>query len=157
MILVYCDGACSGNGKENAVGGWAYTIIIEDDVITGMGSEVNTTNNRMELMAAINALRWVRQYNADSEIILRTDSAYIHNCYTQKWWINWRKNGWRNAKKEPVANKDLWEELILFFQDNKITFEKVKGHSGDKYNEIVDRLAVNAIKTYKTRKEENND
>lgn len=145
QIKIYTDGACRANGTKNALGGWAYTIIYNDEVrLDGWGNEKGTTNNRMEMMAVIEALK--NFVDLDKDIILYTDSAYIHNCMKQKWYINWQKNGWVNATREPVKNKDLWEQIIPYFSNPLIHFEKVKGHNGDRYNEYVDRLAVNAAK-----------
>ena len=76
------------------------------------------------------------------EVVVRTDSAYIHNCYSQKWYIGWEKNGWKNSKKEPVKNKELWEILIQAFKNPNISFEKVKGHEDDLWNNFCDKLAV---------------
>ena len=150
QIKIYTDGACRANGTKNALGGWAYTIIYNDEVsLDGWGNEKGTTNNRMEMMAVIEALK--NFVDLDKDIILYTDSAYIHNCMKQKWYINWQKNGWVNATREPVKNKDLWEQIIPYFSNPLIHFEKVKGHSKnenehEKWNNVVDRLAVNAAK-----------
>ena len=145
QIKIYTDGACRANGTKNALGGWAYTIIYNDELrLDGWGNEKETTNNRMEMMAIIKALKNFTVL--DKEIIVYTDSAYIHNCMKQKWYINWQKNGWVNAAREPVKNKDLWEQIIPYFSNPFISFEKVKGHNGDKWNEYVDKLAVRAAK-----------
>lgn len=150
QIKIYTDGACKANGTKNALGGWAYTIIYNDEVrLDGWGNEKGTTNNRMEMMAVIEALK--NFVDLDKDIILYTDSAYIHNCMKQKWYVNWQKNGWVNAAREPVKNKDLWEQIIPYFSNPLIHFEKVKGHGKDeneheKWNNVVDRLAVNAAK-----------
>ena len=137
---IYTDGSTRGNGTNNARGGWAFLIKEENLVISG--SEINTTNNRMELMAAANALERFEQIT--EEIILYTDSAYLCNCWKDEWWKSWLKNDWKNSKKQPVANQDLWERLIPFFEKPNIKFEKVKGHSGHRENEIVDKFATTA-------------
>ena len=89
---------------------------------------------------------WVAHTEADdsSPLTIVTDSAYIHNCYSQKWYIKWRQNGWVNSKKEPVANKDLWEQIIPYFDNPNFKFEKTKGHADDTRNNYVDKLAVAA-------------
>ena len=90
---------------------------------------------------------WAKEFYPLEKITIRTDSAYCHNCYTQKWYKNWQKNGWKNSKKEPVANKTLWLQLIPFFENTNFIFEKVKGHTGAKdWNNEVDKLAVEARK-----------
>ena len=101
----------------------------------------------MELIAAAEALDYLF-YNEicipfDS-VIIYTDSAYLHNCYTQKWYVNWQNNGWRNTKKEKVANQDLWERLIRYFEMPEVEFVKVKGHADNKWNNYVDGLAQGA-------------
>ncbi len=141
---IYTDGSTRGNGKENAVGGWAYVVINEngEKVWENSGSEIETTNQRMELTAAIMALEHsLAVFHIGDTFVLYTDSAYLHNCYEQKWYDNWILNGWKNAKKQPVANKDLWLRLVPFFTSWGFEFKKVKGHAGDKWNEYVDTLA----------------
>ena len=149
---IYCDGSTKGNGKENSVGAWAWLvqaggIIIHQDC----QAEKDTTNQRMELTAAAQALDYVyRNLVCEHDrIVVYTDSAYLHNCYQQKWYVNWQKNGWKNTKKQPVANQDLWERLIPYFDTFGIDFVKVKGHAGgrnehERYNDIVDDLAQTA-------------
>jgi ribonuclease HI len=144
---IYCDGAASNNGYENAIGGWAYVVLDEEENIIIEDAQMveGATNNRMELYAAYSGIYDLLSNQKDVESIdIYTDSAYLHNCITQKWYINWLKNGWRNARKEPVANQQLWEHLIPYFEDSRIEFHKVKGHNGDKWNEYVDNLAVAA-------------
>ena len=103
----------------------------------------------MELMAVLQgylcAIRCLPLEDnlSDYTFNIYTDSAYIHNCYKQKWYINWEKNNWVNAKKQPVKNKDLWCDIIELFKLDNVNFYKVTGHSGDKFNEIVDKMAVN--------------
>ena len=141
----YTDGATSPNPGK---GGWAW-IMVENDIIVAQDGryEPHTTNQRMELSAALAACEHAREtglINApfSSNITVYTDSAYLQNCYSQKWYVKWEANGWVNSKKEKVANQDLWERLIPFFENPFITFTKVKGHSDNKYNNIVDELAV---------------
>ena len=145
QIRIYTDGACRANGTKNALGGWAYAIIYNDELrLEEWGNEKETTNNRMEMMAVVEALK--NFTDLDEEIVVCTDSAYIHNCMKQKWYVNWQRNGWVNAAREPVKNKDLWEQIIPYFSNPFVSFEKIKGHSGDKWNEYVDKLAVKAAK-----------
>ena len=99
----------------------------------------------MELTAALKACEEVEAMDGFATVKLYSDSAYLINCYKQNWWKTWRANGWKNSKKEPVANQDLWEKLIYFFMKAPgYDFIKVKGHAGNQYNEMVDRLAVAA-------------
>lgn len=137
---VYTDGACSGNPGP---GGWAWAIAPDGSEFAS-GSDPHTTNQRMEILAALQALRVV----LDERLRIVSDSTYVVNCFRQKWWRSWRNNGWRNATKKPVANQDLWMPLIdLYLErggDVTIEFDWVKGHSGDPMNDLVDRLAVEA-------------
>ena len=154
MIEIYTDGSCKGNGKNDACGGWGFVAIINKDekepyqVYSG---EKNTTNNRMEMTAVIEACKsyenFLLTFNKDDYCIIYTDSAYIHNCISQGWWKKWVINGWVNSKKEPVKNKDLWEKLIPYFKNKNFSFKKIKGHAGHKYNEIADRLANEGAKS----------
>lgn len=139
-IIIYTDGACSGNQHDENIGGYGAVLIYKDNRKEICGGEVNTTNNRMELKACIMALQALKKKNIPIEI--HTDSAYLCNCFNQKWYVKWQKNGWINSKKEPVENKDLWSELIdLVNSFNSINFIKVKGHSGIELNELADALA----------------
>lgn len=152
---IYCDGSTRGNGKENAVGAWAYVILKDGEkYISQYGSVLQTTNQRMELEAAIHALFFLVMNEICvpfDTIKVYTDSAYLHNCYTQKWYKNWQANGWKNSKKEPVANQDLWEELIKYFEMPEVEFIKVKGHAGNQWNEYVDTLAQTAAADLKEK------
>lgn len=143
-IIIYTDGACSGNQNENNKGGYGAVLLYKDKRKEIYGGEANTTNNRMELKACIEALKLLKR--KDIPIELYTDSAYIANCINQKWYLNWRKNGWINSKKKPVENKEMWEELLILIESMKnIKFIKVKGHSGIELNELADRLANKGI------------
>lgn len=145
---IYTDGSCKGNGKENNCGGFAFVILNDNDEVVAKRSkqELNTTNNRMEMRAIVSAIGEVMQYINTTNFLVEiySDSAYIHNCKIQKWYKSWKKNNWKNSKKEPVKNKDLWEILTFFFDDERFIFNKVKGHAGNKFNELVDKLAVAA-------------
>ena len=145
-IKLYCDGAASNNGKEDAIGGWAFAIIKYDEVVCfSSGKVIGATNQMMELQAMVTGCAYIEAYHLqDCLVDIYSDSAYIINCFNQNWWCNWEKNDWLNSKKEPVANKTLWELLIPSFKKVNYTFNKVKGHNGDKWNEYVDKLAVQA-------------
>jgi ribonuclease HI len=136
---IYTDGACSGNPGP---GGWGAVIFDNDNKQKNIsGSEENTTNNRMELSAAIMALEEV---NMNSEITIYTDSTYVKNGITE-WVLKWKENGWKNSNKEPVKNKDLWEKLDNLCEQNTINWKWVKGHASNKYNNLADELATKAI------------
>ena len=155
---IYCDGSTRGNGQENSVGAWAWLVHEGGNVFKqDCQAEKDTTNQRMELTAAAEALETVFHEYATpfDRVIVYTDSAYLHNCYTQKWYRNWEMNGWKNAKKQPVANRDLWERLIKYFEYPEVEFVKVKGHAGDHYNEIVDTMAQSASEALKNESSNN--
>ena len=143
FIEVYTDGATSANGTSKARGGWAYMFTDKDGTVySSYGGEVGTTNNRMELLAAIKGIEAARAiYGEHIRIHVISDSAYLVSCYNEGWYKNWRMNGWINSSKKPVANKDLWERLIPYFDDFDILFIKCAGHSGNDSNDYVDRLA----------------
>jgi ribonuclease HI len=151
-IEVYTDGATSSNGYANAVGGWAYVVLRDGEKIHEKSEKLQpATNNQCELRAIIEACKWVENYTStlfDSpEIIIYSDSAYCINCYKQNWYIGWEANGWLNSKKQPVLNKEYWQELLPYFKTKTYKFERVKGHQNkDNWNDYVDRLAVEAKK-----------
>tara|TARA_B110000967_G_C18762224_1_gene498478 strand:- start:509 stop:934 length:426 start_codon:yes stop_codon:yes gene_type:complete len=137
---IYTDGACSGNPGP---GGWGAVILNKDNNQNNIsGNEKDTTNNRMELMAPIMALKKIE---TNEEVTIYTDSTYVKNGITE-WIKKWEKNGWKNANKKPVKNKDLWIKLNNLCKGNKIIWEWVKGHSNNKYNNLADKLATRAIK-----------
>ena len=140
-IEIYTDGACSQNGTWD--GGWGMVVVENDTVIYSCGdSEPKTTNNIMEMKAMISAIDYAI-INSEHEYVIYTDSAYIVNCIDQKWYKKWQENGWVTSKKEPVANKLLWIDITSAITHHKhFKIEKVKGHNGNKYNELVDQLAV---------------
>ncbi|MBO8173365.1 MAG: ribonuclease HI [Bacillaceae bacterium] len=139
-VTIYTDGACSGNPGP---GGWAAVLMYGDHVKEITGYEENTTNNRMELKAAVEALKMLKE---PCQVTLYSDSAYLVNCFQQGWYKNWIKNGWKNSKKQPVENQDLWKELLKLMEKHDVTFAKVKGHADNKWNNRCDELAVAAIK-----------
>ncbi len=135
-LEVWTDGACSGNPGP---GGWGW-ITNESEPRTGSGGHPETTNQRMEIAAALNALTSVQE----RPIVVVSDSTYVVNCITKSWHASWHRNGWKNSKKEPVANRDLWEELVPLATASGVTFRWVKGHAGHRLNEAADALAVTA-------------
>ena len=135
-LEVWTDGACSGNPGP---GGWAW---VTRDGRQGSGAESPTTNQRMEIQAALEAVKAL-----DGPLTVVSDSTYVVNCFKDGWWKGWLARGWVNSAKKPVANRDLWEPLIELVQERgDITFRWVKGHSGDEMNDRVDELAVKAGK-----------
>ena len=136
------DGACSGNPGP---GGWGGLIIFDDNSELEIGgSEQNTTNNRMELTAAIKTLEKLKTYKLKENFKLRTDSKYVIEGYT-KWITNWKRNGWKTSSGKSVQNLDLWQKIDQL-RINGLVMEYVKGHSGDKQNDRVDRIATNYSK-----------
>ena len=139
-IIVYTDGACSGNPGP---GGWGWAVAPGGQP-AGSGGETSTTNQRMELTAVLEALRTLTDTASDTRIEIVSDSTYVVNCFRDGWWKNWERNGWRNSKRQPVANDDLWRPLIELCKVADVEFRWVKGHSGDPMNDLVDALAVAA-------------
>ena len=138
-IVVYTDGACSGNPGP---GGWAWAIA-PDGQRSGSGGETSTTNQRMELMAVLEAVRSLADDTVEIHVV--SDSTYVVNCFRDGWWVRWRRNGWRNSQRQPVANVDLWEPLVDLVERHAVTCEWVQGHSGDPMTDRVDALAVAAV------------
>ena len=137
-IEIFTDGACKGNPGD---GGWGAIIRINDHEELIWGGEKETTNNRMEMMAAIKALEYLKESSA---LTLTTDSGYVKDGIT-KWLQNWKKNNWKTAAKKPVKNKDLWQELDVQSSRHTISWKWVKGHSGHRENEIADMLANRGV------------
>ena len=137
MIKIYTDGSCIGNPGN---GGWAAIIINEEKKTRIQGSKKNTTNNQMELLAPIQALKKIPK---DSKVEIFTDSKYVKSGITE-WIHNWKKNGWKTANKQAVKNKELWTELDLLTNEFEINWNWVKAHSTDKLNNEVDLIAREA-------------
>ena len=137
MIKIYTDGSCLGNPGN---GGWAAIIINDNKKIQIKGSKKDTTNNQMELLAPIKALKKIPK---GSNVQIFTDSKYVKSGITE-WIHNWKKNGWKTANKQPVKNKDLWTELDLLTNEFQIKWSWVKGHSTDVLNNEVDLIAREA-------------
>ena len=126
-IKIYTDGGCSGNQSDENIGGWGAILEYGEHRKELHGGEVNTTNNRMEMKALIAALSALKKEGLGIEVF--SDSSYLMNCFREKWYVSWRKNGWKNSKKEPVENRELWEELLaLVEKQGHVEFFRVKGH-----------------------------
>ncbi len=132
---MYTDGSCLGNPGP---GGWAWAV---DGGPSDSGGEPNTTNQRMEVTAVVRALE-----SLPGPLHVISDSTYVVNCFRHRWWVGWQRRGWRNSQGKPVANQDLWKDLLPLALDpgRPVTFEWVKGHSGDRMNDVVDLLATQA-------------
>ena len=133
--VVYTDGSCRGNPGP---GGWAWAV---DGGRSDSGAEAHTTNQRMEVTAVVRALTALA-----GPVHVVSDSTYVVNCFRNRWWAGWQRRGWKNAQGKPVANQDLWKELLALALDpgRPVSFEWVKGHSGDRMNDLVDLLATEA-------------
>ena len=141
MIKIYTDGSCLGNTGN---GGWAAIIIIDKKKIQIKGSKKNTTNNQMELLAPIKALKKIPK---ESNVQIFTDSKYVKSGITE-WIHNWKKNGWKTANKQPVKNKELWTELDDLTYEFKIKWSWVKSHSNNALNNEVDLIARKEASSY---------
>lgn len=139
-VTIYTDGACSGNPGP---GGWGAMLMYKGNKKEISGGKENTTNNVMELTAVIEGLKLLK---FSCKVKLYSDSAYVVNAFVQKWIYGWIKNGWKNSSKEPVKNKELWQELYELTKTHEVEFIKVKGHADNEYNNRCDELARNAIK-----------
>jgi ribonuclease HI len=180
-VDLWCDGACSGNGRESSAGGWAAVLIFgglvqgaDADAAASMlereikrlaepgpvsidlgsgrpmramaiwGNESPATNNRMEITGLLEGLRALKR---PTRVHAHVDSAYLMKAFTERWLDAWQGRGWVNSQKKPVANRDLWEELLVAVKPHpRLKFTKVPGHSGVVLNELVDRLAVEAVR-----------
>lgn len=139
-VTIYTDGACSGNPGP---GGWAAVLIYNENRKEISGGKKETTNNIMELTAVIEALKLLKY---PCKVDLYSDSAYVVNGFNQGWIYNWKKNNWKTSSKEPVKNKEIWEELYNLTKIHRVNFKKVKGHSTNELNNRCDELAREAIK-----------
>ncbi|AXG98917.1 ribonuclease HI [Deinococcus wulumuqiensis] len=136
VVELYSDGACD---TTKGHGGWATILRSGEHELVISGNEENTTNNRMELRGLLEGLRMLKR---PCQVKVITDSQYLRKAFTDGWILNWQRNGWKTASKEPVKNQDLWEELIELARVHALTFLWVKGHAGHGENERVDELAV---------------
>jgi len=139
-IIIYTDGACSGNPGK---GGWAALLKYGEQIKEISGYDEDTTNNKMELTAAIEALKCLK---SACEVELFSDSAYLVNGFNQKWLVKWKQNGWINSSKDEVKNIDLWKELDRLNAIHAISWIKVKGHSDNEFNNRCDKLATDEVK-----------
>lgn len=139
IVEIYTDGACSGNPGP---GGWAAVMMYGEKKKEISGGESQTTNQRMEMKAAVEALKALKY---PCEVSLFSDSAYLVNAFNQGWLERWQGNGWRTSQKKPVENKDLWEELLKLTEKHRVKFVKVKGHADNVYNNRCDELARTEI------------
>jgi len=148
-VVVYTDGSCLGNPGR---GGWAWAV---PDGPFASGAERHTTNQRMEITAALEALRALRSPTGPTGpagpagpagVDVFSDSTYVVNCFKNRWWAGWHRRGWKNSQGKPVANRDLWEPLLELALDPAVPvrFHWVRGHAGDRWNGVVDQLAVAA-------------
>lgn len=135
-VVLYTDGACSGNPGPGGYGAILIYNGIEKEI---SGGEKDTTNNKMEMLAVIKGLEMLKE---PCEVEVYSDSAYVVNSIEKGWIDSWKKNGWKKADKKPVKNIELWEKLLDLMQKHKVTFLKVKGHADDELNNRCDRLAV---------------
>ena len=143
-VTIYTDGACSGNP---GVGGWGAVLMYRGHEKRISGAVDNTTNNRMELTAVIEALKSLTE-SCDADIY--SDSAYTVNAFVNGWIYEWARLNWVKADNKPLLNADLWQELYSLSNTHKLNFIKVKGHADNEYNNICDKLATDAIKNYKS-------
>lgn len=126
ILRIYTDGGCAGNQHDKNLGGWGAILEFAGHTKELYGSEADTTNNRMEMTALLEALKAVKK---DGQVIHAfSDSGYLMDCFRKKWYVNWLKNGWKTAAKKPVENQDLWQELLPYLDRHDISFYRVKGH-----------------------------
>jgi len=140
-IEIYTDGSSLGNPGP---GGWGTVVVIDGKIVEELGGHnKDTTNNRMELQAAIEALKYMNKHQKEHTVTIHADSSYVLNGITS-WIFGWEKNGWRTANKKPVLNQEIWQELIALVREfkGKIVWQKVKGHSGHVYNDKADEIAT---------------
>lgn len=142
-VQIYTDGACRGNPGP---GGWGAILVCGEHKKELSGGEPSTTNNRMELLAAIYALE---QLKYPCAVTLTTDSKYLCDAIIKGWATQWKRNGWRRSNKEPAANPDLWERLLSLLSIHKVEFVWVKGHNGHPFNERCDEMATQAADSFK--------
>lgn len=140
-VIIYTDGSCDTKSKR---GGWGYLLRYQNICKAQSGFEANTTNNRMELGAAVRALSTLKH---PCQVTLTTDSSYLKNAFTEGWLATWQGNGWRTATGKPVKNQDLWRNLLTLNATHDITWTWTKGHADSPENNLVDTLALSARKS----------
>ena len=139
QVTIYTDGACSGNPGP---GGWGCILMYNQHKKESSGGAADTTNNRMEITAALEALKLLKE---PCQVDLYTDSAYLCNALEKRWLETWSKNGWKTASKSNVETQDLWKELLIQLQRHDVQFHKVKGHADNEFNNRCDKLARDAV------------
>ncbi len=144
-VTVYTDGACSGNP---GVGGWGAVLIYNGHEKRIFAAEGETTNNRMEVTAVIEALKNLTE---PCEVDVYSDSAYTVNAFIKGWVYDWARSNWIKSDNKPLLNADLWQQLYALSKTHKLNFIKVKGHADNEYNNVCDKLATDAIKNYKSQ------
>ncbi len=142
-VIIYTDGACSGNP---GVCGWGAVLMFKGAEKRISGAEAETTNNRMEMTAVIEGLKCLKE---PCEVEVYSDSAYTVNAFNEGWIYSWEKNGFKKADNKPVLNEELWRELLRLTRVHNVTFIKVKGHADNEYNNLCDKLATTAVKNFK--------
>ncbi|MDO4546421.1 MAG: ribonuclease H [Bacillota bacterium] len=140
VLRIYTDGGCAGNQSEENLGGWGAILEYGEHRKELYGSERNTTNNRMEMTALLEAFKAIKKENQKIEVF--SDSSYLMDCFRKKWYAGWEKNGWKTAAKKPVENQDLWKQLIPYIHRHRIDFYRVKGHVN------LDSKSLNLDKLY---------
>lgn len=155
-FVIYTDGSTRGNGSPNAIGAWGYIVVVNNErKVADCQVVYGTTNQKMELEACIQGCNSVMSILMPHDRVrIITDSAYVHNCYSQKWYVKWRENKWLNAKRYPVSNKEQWERLIPFFENPQFYFEKTKGHADDIWNNHIDEIVQKATREAKAQCQE---
>lgn len=126
ILRIYTDGGCSGNQNDENLGGWGAILEFGEARKELYGSQANTTNNRMEMTALLEAFKAIKKENQMIHVF--SDSSYLMDCFRKKWYVGWRKNGWRTVSKKPVENQDLWQQLLPYVERHQISFFRVKGH-----------------------------
>ena len=138
VLKIYTDGTCANNQEDINYGGWGTILEFGEHSKELYGGEANTTNNKMELTAVIEGFKALKRDGLEIEVF--SDSSYVMNCFRDKWYVNWIKNGWKNTKKQPVENRELWEELLELVSHHRVSFYRVKGHVN------LDRTTETALK-----------
>ena len=126
ILRIYTDGGCAGNQNDENLGGWGAILEFGSAQKELYGSQVNTTNNRMEMTALLEAFKAIKKENQTIHVF--SDSSYLMDCFRKKWYVSWQKNGWKTAGKKPVENQDLWKQLLPYLDKHDISFYRVKGH-----------------------------
>lgn len=144
-MKIYTDGACRGNGKQENWGAWSFVVVKDDvEIAVGSGFKPSTTNNKMELTAAIRAMQWFQENHPTITPTVISDSQYVVKGITD-WVHGWLRKNWRMSTGKPVANKEQWQHLLILQTETPAIWEWVRGHDGDKYNEMCDKMCNDAL------------